>query len=33
MMSKYSLIKKVGAGSRSQLFAGEALIILETSSG
>ena len=33
MTSRYSLIKKVGAGSRSQLFAGEAFIILETTLG
>ena len=33
MTSRHSLIKKVGTGSRSQLFEGEALMILETSSG
>ena len=33
MTSRHSLIEKVGAGSKSQLFAGEALMILETSSG
>ena len=33
MTSRHSLIKKVGTGSRSQLFEGEALMILEMSSG
>jgi len=32
MTSRHSLIKKVGTGSRSQLFEGEALMILEMSS-